>query len=39
VNNLFDREYETGGYLDDDGTPLFIPAAKRNFYVGLRGSL
>jgi len=39
VNNLLDREYETSGYLDDDGTPLFIPAAKRNVYVGLRVQL
>ncbi|MEW5701173.1 MAG: TonB-dependent receptor [Candidatus Zixiibacteriota bacterium] len=36
ANNVLDEEYETSGYLDDDGTPLFIPAAKRNVYVGLR---
>ncbi|HUU46584.1 MAG TPA: TonB-dependent receptor, partial [Acidobacteriota bacterium] len=38
VNNLFDEEYETGGYFDD-GYPLFIPAAKRNVFAGLRAAL
>ncbi len=38
INNLFDEEYETGGYVDEEG-PLFIPAAKRNVYVGLRARL
>jgi len=39
VNNLLNREYETGGYLDDYGNLLFFPAAKRNFYLGLRVNL
>jgi iron complex outermembrane receptor protein len=39
VNNLLDREYETGGYVDDYGNLLFFPAAKRNFYLGLRVTL
>lgn len=38
VNNVFDKEYETGGYVDEEG-PLFIPAAKRNFFAGLRATL
>ena len=38
VNNLTDEEYETGGYIDD-GFPLFVPAAKRNFYAGIRARL
>jgi outer membrane receptor protein involved in Fe transport len=38
VNNVFDKEYETGGYVDEEG-PLFIPAAKRNFFAGLRARL
>lgn len=38
VNNITDETYETGGYIDD-GFPLFIPAATRNFYAGLRASL
>jgi iron complex outermembrane receptor protein len=38
VNNLFDQEYETGGYIDD-GFPLFLPAAKRNFFAGMRAEL
>jgi iron complex outermembrane receptor protein len=38
VNNLTNEEYETGGYIDD-GFPLFVPSAKRNFYAGLRASL
>jgi iron complex outermembrane receptor protein len=37
VNNVLDEEYETGGYID--AYPLFLPAAKRNFYVGLRARL
>ena len=37
VNNLFDTEYETGGYID--AYPLFLPAAKRNLYAGIRASL
>ena len=35
MNNVFDKEYEAGGYVDEEG-PLFIPAAKRNFFAGLR---
>ena len=38
VNNVFDKEHETGGYVDEEG-PLFIPAAKRNFFAGLRARL
>lgn len=38
INNVFDTEYETGGYVDEEG-PLFIPAAKRNFFAGLRARL
>lgn len=38
INNVFDKEYETGGYVDEEG-PLFIPAAKRNFFAGLRARL
>jgi iron complex outermembrane receptor protein len=34
LNNLFDRRYTTFGYVDG-GTPLFIPAAGANLYVGL----
>jgi iron complex outermembrane receptor protein len=34
VNNLLDEAYTAFGYVDS-GTPLFIPAAKRNVYVGL----
>jgi len=37
VNNVFDAEYEAGGYWDGDY--LFIPAAKRNFFAGLRAVL
>lgn len=37
VNNAFDEEYETGGYID--GYPLFLPAAKRNFFIGIRAAL
>lgn len=36
VNNLFDAEYETGGYLEpDDGRGRWIVGAKRNFYLSL----
>lgn len=35
INNALDRKYETGGYIDEEG-PLFIPAATRNFFAGLR---
>jgi iron complex outermembrane receptor protein len=38
LNNVLDEEYETGGYFDD-GFPLFIPAAKRNVFAGLRATL
>jgi iron complex outermembrane receptor protein len=33
VNNLFDAEYTTFGYVD--GEPLYIPAAGRNVYAGI----
>jgi iron complex outermembrane receptor protein len=33
VNNLFDQEYTSFGYVD--GVPLYIPAAGRNVYAGL----
>ena len=40
VFNLFDREYETGGYMDydPDGTlsPRFIPGATRNALAQVR---
>jgi outer membrane receptor protein involved in Fe transport len=39
VNNLLGREYETGGYLDENGNLLFFPSARRNFYLGLRANL
>jgi iron complex outermembrane receptor protein len=35
VNNALDRRYTSFGYVGDDGAPLFIPAARRNVYVGL----
>ncbi len=35
LNNLFNRLYTAFGYIGDDGSPLFIPAATRNAYVGL----
>lgn len=38
LNNVFDEEYETGGYIDD-GYPLFLPAAKRNYFAGLEANL
>ena len=34
VSNVFDARYETFGYLDFE--PVFIPAASRNFFLGLR---
>ncbi|MBD3299614.1 MAG: TonB-dependent receptor [candidate division Zixibacteria bacterium] len=37
VNNVLDEEYETGGYIG--AYPLFIPAAKRNFFAGLEANL
>ena len=33
VNNLFNEEYTTFGYVD--GEPLYIPAAGRHVYAGL----
>lgn len=36
VNNLFDTLYETTGSVDGSGTPYWIPAAERNFYVDVR---
>ena len=33
VNNLFDEEYTSFGYVD--GEPLYIPAAGRNVYAGV----
>lgn len=35
VNNIFDRLYETTGSVDSYGTPYWIPAAERNFYLDL----
>ncbi len=35
VNNLLDRAYTAFGYIGDDGAPAFIPAAKRNYFVGV----
>ncbi|MBI3872452.1 MAG: TonB-dependent receptor, partial [candidate division Zixibacteria bacterium] len=37
VNNVFDKKYETGGYIDA-GFPLFIPAAQRNYFAGLKAA-
>jgi iron complex outermembrane receptor protein len=34
INNLLDKRYTAFGYVDS-GTPLFIPAATRNIFVGL----
>jgi iron complex outermembrane recepter protein len=34
VNNVFDSRYTSFGYVDS-GTPLFIPAAGRNVYIGM----
>lgn len=39
VNNIFDRLYETSGSVDWYGTPYWIPAAERNFYVNLKVGL
>ncbi|MEP7027737.1 MAG: TonB-dependent receptor, partial [Candidatus Eisenbacteria bacterium] len=44
VSNLFDRRYETAGYVDYPApsyapTPVWIPAATRSYFVGLRASL
>lgn len=36
VNNIFDRLYETTGSVDSYGTPYWIPAATRNFYLNLK---
>lgn len=38
INNLTDRRYTAFGYVDD-GEPQFIPAAGRNFYLGLSFAL
>lgn len=35
AENLFDVLYETSGSVDWTGTPYWIPAADRNFYVNL----
>ncbi len=35
LNNLFNRMYTAFGYIGDDGSPLFIPAATRNAFVAL----
>ncbi|GAB4321139.1 MAG: TonB-dependent receptor [Candidatus Zixiibacteriota bacterium] len=37
VNNIFNTKYETGGYVDE--YPLFLPAASRNVFVGIKASL
>jgi outer membrane receptor protein involved in Fe transport len=34
VNNVLDRYYTVFGYIGDDGSPVFIPAATRNVFVG-----
>jgi iron complex outermembrane receptor protein len=40
VNNVLDEEYETGGSIGWlSGLPLFVPAAKRNFFAGIRAGL
>jgi len=36
VNNLFNRLYEATGNVDSYGTPTWIPAATRNFYMDLK---
>jgi len=36
INNIFDKLYETTGSVDGTGTPYWIPAATRNFYVDLK---
>ncbi|MCC7429753.1 TonB-dependent receptor, partial [bacterium] len=38
VNNVLDKKYETGGYVDWDGARLF-PAAERNYFLGVDFSL
>jgi iron complex outermembrane receptor protein len=38
VNNLLDKRYTAFGYVDS-GEPLFIPAATRNFFLGLSAGL
>ena len=38
VNNVLDVKYEAGAYLDD-GTPLWIVGATRNYYVSLTLSM
>ena len=44
VTNLFDTHYETAGYVDYPApsfapTPVWIPAATRAFFVGVKASL
>jgi iron complex outermembrane receptor protein len=44
VNNLFDTRYETAGYVDYPApayapTPVWIPAATRNFFLGVKAAL
>lgn len=36
VNNIFDTLYETYGTVDYYGTPYWIPAADRSFYLNLK---
>lgn len=36
INNIFDVLYETSGNVDSYGTPYWIPAAERNFYIDLK---
>ena len=41
VHNLFDERYETAGYLDFPApdflpTPVWIPAATRSFFAGVK---
>jgi len=43
VNNLFDTRYETAGYLDYPApafapTPVWIPAATRNWFAGVKAT-
>ena len=43
VNNLFDERYETAGYVDYPApayapTPVWIPAATRNVYAGVKAT-
>ena len=35
LNNVLGRRYTAFGYIGDDGSPLFIPAATRNAFVAL----